>query len=576
MLRAERNRNLFASAIAGSTSSGSTTSRRARLGTNPSEPYLVEEERATTTTRTETNSINRLIRKFELFEKKMDSLLNDNADIKKRLKNIELLTEINNDPDFSKDVINRVAKNIFKANIFPSTKDLIDETEHVIRKNFPDISELMDSRHHSKLFTRIKAKLLEKLRGMRSGIASRVKLAIFEIFGESQLPRIDFQSSPAEINSWKSDQRVKDAYRKLFDVFSEDRTYVQVILERVWKSKKRISNMHIAWGVAIAQLFLNPDVKGIMISENLLKKQIKINFRKLQQKRPLRPEEGELDVEETSEEESEEEEEEGKSPKRRKTSRGHVPSSGRAPSPGLVSPPLTSPSLKSAIFEIFGESQLPRIDFQSSLAEINSWKSDQRVKDAYRKLFDVFSEDRTYVQVILERVWKSKKRISNMHIAWGVAIAQLFLNPDVKGIMISENLLKKQIKINFRKLQQKRPLRSEEGELDAEETSEEESEEEEEEGKNLKRRKTSRGHVPSPGRAPSPGRVSPPLISPSRLLPEFFDNEGEGRQRAREGRRESRRQYSQEGWRESRQRSGEEEGDTTGGDTERAEIIGEQ
>ncbi|RHZ68218.1 hypothetical protein Glove_296g16 [Diversispora epigaea] len=366
MPRAERNRNLFASAIAGFTSSGSTTSRRARLGTNPSEPYLVEEERATTTTRTETNSINRLIRKFELFEKKMDSLLNDNADIKKRLKNIELLTEINNDPDFSKDVINRVAKNIFKANIFPSTKDLIDETEHVIRKNFPDISELMDSRHHSKLFKRIKAKLLEKLRGMRGGIASRVKSAIFEIFGESQLPHIDFQSSPAKINSWKSDQRVKDAYRKLFDIFSEDRTYVQ---------------------------------------------------RKLQQKRPLRPEEGELDAEETSEEESEEEEEERKSPKRKKTSRGYVP---------------------------------------------------------------------------------------------------------------------------------------------------------------------------SPGHAPSPGRVSPPLISPSRLLPEYFDTEGEGRQRAREvlqrspeGRRESRRQHSQKGWRESRrregrQRSGEEEGDTTGGDTERAEIVGEQ
>ncbi|RHZ49152.1 hypothetical protein Glove_529g11 [Diversispora epigaea] len=78
--------------------------------------------------------------------------------------------------------------------------------------------------------------------------------------------------------------------------------------------------MHIAWDVAIAQLFLNPDVKGIMISENLLKKQIKINFvTKLQQKRPFRPKEGELDVEETLEEESEEEEEEGKSLKRRKT-----------------------------------------------------------------------------------------------------------------------------------------------------------------------------------------------------------------------------------------------------------------
>ncbi|RHZ76427.1 hypothetical protein Glove_197g20 [Diversispora epigaea] len=156
-----------------------------------------------------------------------------------------------------------------------------------------------------------------------------------------------------------------------------------------------------------------------------------------------------------------------------------------------------------------------------------------------------------------------------MHIAWGVAIAQLFLNPDVKGIMISENLLKKQIKINFRKLQQKRPLRPEEGKLDTEETSEKESEEEEEEGKSLERRKTSRGHVPSSGRAPSPGRISPPLTFPSRLLPEFFDNEGEGR-------RESRRQHSQEDWQESRQRSGEEEGDTTGGDTERAEIVAEQ
>jgi hypothetical protein len=51
MPRAERNRNLFASAIAGSTSSGSTASRRTRLGADPSAPYVVEEERATTTTR---------------------------------------------------------------------------------------------------------------------------------------------------------------------------------------------------------------------------------------------------------------------------------------------------------------------------------------------------------------------------------------------------------------------------------------------------------------------------------------------------------------------------------------------
>lgn len=44
----------------------------------------------------------RLIAKIDSLDKKMDTLLKDQIDIKKRLKNIELLSEINNDPNFSK------------------------------------------------------------------------------------------------------------------------------------------------------------------------------------------------------------------------------------------------------------------------------------------------------------------------------------------------------------------------------------------------------------------------------------------------------------------------------------------
>ncbi|RHZ54553.1 hypothetical protein Glove_426g24 [Diversispora epigaea] len=237
----------------------------------------------------------------------------------------------------NKDVITRVTTNVFKVNIFPSEKNLKEETERVIRKSFPDIYESMDSRHHSSFFKKIKTKLLEKLRGMRGGIASRVKSAIFEIFRESQLPRIDFQSSPVEINSWKSDQRVKDAYRNLFEVFSDNCTYMKIILDRVWKSKKKISNMYIAWGVAIAQLFLNPK-------------------RKLQNKLPLKPGDGELEAEHTTEEESEEWEEEERSPKRRRTSGGRILSprlgSGSprlgSGSPRLASSRLVSPRLASS------------------------------------------------------------------------------------------------------------------------------------------------------------------------------------------------------------------------------------
>ncbi|RHZ52300.1 hypothetical protein Glove_462g24 [Diversispora epigaea] len=291
-----RNRSIFASAIAGlpafTTPSTSIASRRTRPGTEPTAPFVVEEEEEREATRKEINVsesyMKRLIAKIDSLDKKMDSLLKEQIDIKKRLKNIELLSEINNDLNFSKDIITRVTTNVFKVNIFLSEKNLKEETESVIRKSFPDIYELMDSRHHSRFFKKIKTKLLEKLCGMRGGIASRVKSAIFEIFGESQLPRIDFQSSPAKINSWKSNQRVKDAYRNLFEVFSDNCTYMEIILDRV---------------------------KGIQISENLLKKQMKINFRKLQNKLPLKPRDGELEAEHTTEEESEEWEEEERSPK---------------------------------------------------------------------------------------------------------------------------------------------------------------------------------------------------------------------------------------------------------------------
>ncbi|RHZ84073.1 hypothetical protein Glove_85g8 [Diversispora epigaea] len=161
-----RNRSIFASAIARlpafTAPSTSSTSKYTRPETKPTAPFVVEEEEEREATRKEIkSSMKRLIAKIDSLDKKMYTLLKEQIDIKKKFKNIELLSEINNDPNFSK--------------------------------------------------------LLEKLRGMRGRIASRVKSAIFEIFEESQLPRIDFQSSPTEINSWKSGQRVKDIYRKLFE-----------------------------------------------------------------------------------------------------------------------------------------------------------------------------------------------------------------------------------------------------------------------------------------------------------------------------------------------------------------------
>ncbi|RHZ52868.1 hypothetical protein Glove_456g35 [Diversispora epigaea] len=122
-----------------------------------------------------------------------------------------------------------------------------------------------------------------------------------------------------------------------------------------------------------------------------------------------------------------------------------------------------------------------------------------------------------------------------MYIAWSVAIIQLFLNPK-------------------RKLQNKLSLKPEDGELEVEPTTEEESEEWEEEERSPKRRRTSGGRVLSPRlgslRLVSSRLVSPRPVSPRPVFPQLFESP-------------------------DIPDTTREEGDTTGGDTESAEIVGQ-
>ncbi|RHZ69464.1 hypothetical protein Glove_283g1 [Diversispora epigaea] len=127
-----------------------------------------------------------------------------------------------------------------------------------------------------------------------------------------------------------------------------------------------------------------------------------------------------------------------------------------------------------------------------------------------------------------------------MYIAWGVAIAQLFLNPK-------------------RKLQKKLLLKSGDGELEVELTTEEESEEWEEEKRSPKRRRTSGSHVLFPrldsprlasSRLVSPWLTSSRPVSPRPVFPQLFESPDTPDTTRKEG-------------------------NTTGGDIEGAEIVGQ-
>ncbi len=102
---------------------------------------------------------------------------------------------------------------------------------------------------------------------------------------------------------------------------------------------------------------------------------------------------------------------------------------------------LTS-RIKNTIFAAFGENQLPTINMNASIIEIQSWKRSDKVKKCYTKLFSPMKEGQptTYMAHILAKVWGSKN-VSLINIAYAIAICKTFLNPKIEHIQISETVI---------------------------------------------------------------------------------------------------------------------------------------
>ena len=118
---------------------------------------------------------------------------------------------------------------------------------------------------------------------------------------------------------------------------------------------------------------------------------------------------------------------------------------------------LTS-RIKNTIFAAFGENQLPTINMNASIIEIQSWKRSDKVKKCYTKLFSSMKEGQstTYMAYILAKVWGSKN-VSRINITYTIVICKTFLNPKIEYIQISEtviNLKFNNILISFHNISQ--------------------------------------------------------------------------------------------------------------------------
>ena len=111
-------------------------------------------------------------------------------------------------------------------------------------------------------------------------MATRIKDAMFSVFGENQLESINNSALPEEVMTWKNSEKTKSCYNKLFTPFDQDNpniTYMIKILAKVWPSAQA-SNAKSAFAITVCQTMLSSRHEKLTMKEKVLKKKIKKNL----------------------------------------------------------------------------------------------------------------------------------------------------------------------------------------------------------------------------------------------------------------------------------------------------------
>jgi len=106
--------------------------------------------------------------------------------------------------------------------------------------------------------------------------------------------------------------------------------------------------------------------------------------------------------------------------------------------------------IKSTIFAIFGEQELPYIDTKSTPQEIKRWKDSEQLKNVYAKLYQPIEKDNkmTWCARIIQKTWQNHDDLTKEKIAFSVAICQYMLNPQIESIKIDDKDIRRLMRIN--------------------------------------------------------------------------------------------------------------------------------
>jgi hypothetical protein len=111
-----------------------------------------------------------------------------------------------------------------------------------------------------------------KCRSKRNDLAANIQSAIFSIFGEERLEKIDNNTSSRHIVEWKSSEKTRKAYDELFN---NDKLLAKIGYQ-VFKQyrDKPLPPMHCAFILAISDILLNPLNSGIKCKDKSVARRV--------------------------------------------------------------------------------------------------------------------------------------------------------------------------------------------------------------------------------------------------------------------------------------------------------------
>ena len=112
--------------------------------------------------------------------------------------------------------------------------------------------------------------MLSKHRQQRGTAAAAYRKALFNIFGESELPFISSTDSNDVILAWKASQNTRKAYEILFEPMpGSETTYIERVLEKTCDASTPIHKK--AFAIITCENLLNPKLYNIIGKEKTVK-----------------------------------------------------------------------------------------------------------------------------------------------------------------------------------------------------------------------------------------------------------------------------------------------------------------